>query len=162
MPAGEYGQPNPRVTVVNCPVVDGYATARLVVNESNPSGYTFGGSGTGPYAYEDNATLVTAINTGKSAVSFQLKETTDYGVSGARTGLGSVYTINPEGRVNYTVTPAKKYLEVYGVSGTLDGQLRLQLQSKLTWGSIGFAKSDTFYPTKLWQVTNVTSFGSIL
>jgi hypothetical protein len=140
---GEYPQPLPRVTNVQCPVIAGYTTARLRA-QSSQNGDLFGGA-----SNEDHTTAITIENAGLSTVTVQLKETDDRSPSGIRTNLGTAQTVVPTGRQTVTVIPSKKFMEVTSTSG--DGFVRMQLQSKIRWDLLAFAKNDPFYPSVLWQ-----------
>ena len=140
---GEYTQPIPRVTNLQIPVVASFVTGRLRAQEmvsGAATGYIFGGSG-----YADNTTVAIVENVGLTSFTVQLQETTDRTVSGPRTVIAGPLTVVPDGRKTVTFIPTQQYLEVKSTSG--DGQLRLQLQSKIRWDVLGFAKDDPFYPT---------------
>lgn len=146
---GEYSQPLVRATNVQCPVVSGYITARLrvqgdLVQSATSSGLT--GSG-----YVDNTTQVVVENTGAQSMSMQLLGTNDY-TSGPREDVGAAKTLVPQGRTVYSVVPRHTYLEVKGLEGT--SCLRMQLNSRLRWDELGFAKTDPFYPAALVNAKN--------
>ena len=93
---------------------------------------------------EDNNCQVIVENVGDTQFTVQLTETSDRTISGTRDTLGSAYTLVPGGRRTYNVIPVKEYVEVKSTSG--DGQLRMQLQSKLRWNQLGFSDDDPFCP----------------
>lgn len=160
---GEYPQPLARTTNVLCPVVNGYATARL--RRSDP---LFGSGNVG--VNEDAAqSTVTLENTGQNSVTVQLKGTwvTDppgddsTGVpTGTRINVGSAVALVPGGHKTMSITPYQTYLEVYGEANG-PSNLRIQISSKLQWDQMAFDKSDTLYPAVLRDVIPVPSAPSI-
>lgn len=128
-----------RKTEFQAPIVSGYVTARLQV-EGNPEISISG--------FVDNTTQVLVRNTGINTVSFRLQGTDDY-TSGPREWVGAAQTLVPSGRTNYSVTPRHNYIEVVGQSGT--SAVHFQLESRLRWNELAFAKTDPFYPPFLYQ-----------
>lgn len=107
---------------------------------------------------EDNNCQVIVENVGDTNFTVQLTETSDRTISGTRDNLGSAYALVPGGRRVYNVLPVKEYVEVKSTSG--DGQLRLQLESKLRWNQLGFNDDDPFYPhDSLTFASGQTSLG---
>lgn len=131
--SGEYTGPLVRKTVVLCPMVSTYVTARLERDEPlvAPSGaYCF----------------VTAENHGDTPFTLQLQQTDNH-VSGPRFNLGNAVALVPGGAVPFAVTPTLKYLEVKSASG--NGELRLQLETRQKWNILGFPRgivADPVYP----------------
>ena len=153
----EYPQPLTRVTNVQCPVVNGYATARL--RRQDP---LFGSGNVG--VNEDAAQAqVTLQNTGSVSVTVQLKQsyvtdapgTDSTGTpSGTRLNVGSAVALVPGGSKTVNVTPYQPYLEVYGTSGG-PSNLRMQIASRVRWDQMSFDKVDTLYPAVLRDVIPV-------
>jgi len=141
---GEYPNPLPRKTFVNCPVVSGYVTARLQSQAPIPDSI----SGTAQNM------LCTFENVGGTAFSVLLRETPDRSISGTRYNLTSPIFLVPAGQVTQTVLGKQPYLEVY-CTGTTTGQLRLQIDSQRRWNELGFGKDDPFYPPQLFQAKTV-------
>lgn len=139
---GEYPQPLPRKTVVQCPVVSGYVAARLQAQEY----YAPVVSG-----YPETAVLATFENVGGTWISVRLRETSDASITGTRYNLGDAVMLCPGGHVAKQMTfGTRKFLEVY-CTGTTTGALKLQLDSQQRWTEMGFAKDDPFFATSLWQ-----------
>jgi hypothetical protein len=138
---GEYPQPLSRKSQVTCPVLGGYVTARLRV-QGNPIVSNSG--------FNENTTLVEMENMGTSqSITFRLQGTDDRSISGPREWVGSQVTLVPGGRQFQTITPRQTFLEVKGFSGT--SVLKLQFESRLKFDSLGFDKTDPFYPPTLFQ-----------
>lgn len=146
MNPGEYTQPFPRKTIVNCPVVSGYVTARLYASETIPP--TVSGAQTQSY--------VTFENVGGTTFSVRLRETDDRSITGMRYNLGSEAYVVPGGYQTQTITGRLPFLEVY-CTGTTTGQLRLQLESQRQWRELGFDRTDSYYPTSLYQARTYPS-----
>ena len=132
-----------RSTVVQCPVVGGYVTARLQVM-GEPGTVQVSG-------FSPNATMVAATNTGGNSVTFRLQGTDDYTL-GPWEWVGGALTLVPSGGTNVTVYPRHHYLELAGQTGT--STVRVQFSSRLRWNELGFAKTDPRYPPSLWTVKN--------
>lgn len=141
---GEYPSHLLRTTNVQALVVSGYVTVRLQV-EGNP---LISVSGLGTSGFVENTTLIAATNRGANTVGFRLQGTNDY-TSGPREWVGAAQSLVPGGHTTYTVTPRHTYLEVAGQSGT--SAVHMQISSRLRWGLLGFAKTDSFYPPFLYQ-----------
>ena len=146
---GEYPQPTPRTTVVQVPVVPDYVTARL---RAIP---TLSYYGTTVELYQ---TQVLLENVGASDASVQLQETNDY-VSGPRYLLSPAVEVKAKGQKLFDVFPQRNYLELWG-TGTNEGQIKAQLTSRIKWGILGFDKTDTTYPEKLWK-PDITAWNSL-
>src|SRR6266481_3937319 len=93
--AGEYPAPLERSTVVQCPVVSGYVTARLRV-QGNPvlslSGQASGG-------IPDNLSLALLENVGANACTVRLQTCDDRSISGPRMFVTSAATLVPSGHM---------------------------------------------------------------
>lgn len=160
---GEYPQPLVRVTNVQCPIVNGYATARL--RRQDP---LFGSGNVG--VNEDAAQAqVTLENVGSVSVTVQLKQTyvTDPPgnnstgePTGTRTDVGSAVALVPGGQKTINVVPYQPYLEVYGTAGG-PANLRMQIASKVRWDEMAFDKIDTLYPAVLRDVKPVPEAPSV-
>lgn len=150
---GEYGQPNPRRTDIFVPIVsDGSAktTCRLrapeIVNGiANLTG---------------NSTLIALSNPGTVAVTVDIVQSTSANASSGRTALRSAQLIKPGGQVSFTLVPSQQVLEVRN-AGATNGVLKMQLQGRLQWLEMAFAKDDALYPPKLWKANNVASQASL-
>jgi hypothetical protein len=145
MNPGEYPQPLPRKTLVNVPVISGYATSRLRANDDFA-----------PVISGENTRInVVMENMGNTYVEVKLRQTNDRSVSGVRIDVISGLQLQPGGRRFVTSTsPFQRYLELfcYGPSAGV-GQVRMQIESLREWNECGFDKvSDaTIYPPQLWQ-----------
>lgn len=148
MNPGEYLAPFPRKTLVQCPVVSGYVTARLQDQCWFPP-VTSG---------MPTSMMCTFENVGNTHFSVVLNQTGDRSISGTRTPLagfsGSDLFLVPGGQQTVTLTGHEKYVEVY-CTGTTSGALRLQIESQRTWTEMGFDRLDPFYPPSLWQAKEV-------
>lgn len=152
-PAGEYSQPLNRTTSANFAVVNGYTTARLRSEQTLEV----------TTSATDQLTTVTLENTGDRSVTIQLYEanvTDPTLVSPTRDAstLGAAKTIVAKGRVVYTVTPVKRYLEVKCTSGG-PANVRMLLSGQVRWQQVGFdkIKDASLYPSSLWQA-NIPSW----
>lgn len=135
---GEYVQPLSRKTVVMCPVISGYVTARLRAQDAPiPT-----------YAGQDQTVRVMYENTSNGTVAFVLQASDDRSISGARTILANIGAV-PGGHGVQTVTTKQSYLELRGTLGS--GTLRVEIESLRQWNSLGFAKDDPYYPPQLFQ-----------
>jgi len=141
---GEYSNPLPRKTFVNCPVVSGYVASRL----HDQSYFAPAISGT------PETMLVTYENVGGTAFTVQLRETADRSVSGTRYTLGTPVYLVPAGQDTRTYQCKQPYLEVL-CTGTTTGQLRMQIDSQRKWDQMGFSKDDPFYAPQLFQAKAV-------
>lgn len=159
----EYPQPLVRVTHVFCPVVNGYATARL--RRQDPI-FVSGSIGVS----EDNANAqVTLKNQGSASVTVQLKQSyvtdppgTDSSgnPSGTRMNVGSAVALVPGGQKTLNVIPFQPFLEVYGTAGG-PSNVHVQIASKVRWDAMAFDKSDTLYPAELRDVIPVPEAPSV-
>lgn len=146
---GEYVQPLVRKTLVQCPVVSGYVTARLQAQDIST-----------PPAISGTPTRIAATfeNVGNTYFSVLLRETDDRSVSGARTILpgfvGTAAYLVPGGEVALALDSRHTFIEVY-CTGTTTGNLRLQLESQRRWTEMGFSKDDPFYPPQLFQAKTI-------
>ena len=140
---GDYTQPLPRKTLVQCPVVSGYVTARLRTQDDFPPTLSGGATATNM--------LVTFENVGNTYFSVNLRETDDRSISGIRYNLNAVpvYLV-PGGQSTQFLSGLRTYMEVY-CTGTTTGNLRMQIDSQRQWGEMGFGKDDSFYPPQLFQ-----------
>lgn len=135
---GEYVQPLSRKTVVMCPVISGYVTARLRAQDAPVP--TFAG--------QDQTVRVMYENVSNGTLAFNLQATDDRSISGARTVLANLGAV-AGGHGIQTVTTKQSYLEIRGTVGT--GNVRVELESIRQWAEMGFAKDDPFYPPQLFQ-----------
>ncbi len=144
MNPGEYVSPLTRKTLVQCPVVSGYVTARLQAQDQIP----LATSG------QPSAMMVTFENIGNTQFSVVLNETDDRSVSGTRYKLagftGTAVALVPGGQQTLLLNGYRTFTEVY-CTGTSSGNLRMQIDSQRRWTEMGFDRSDPFYPPKLWQ-----------
>ena len=138
----EYVSPLVRKTVVQCPVVSGYVTARLYSQDDIPPTLSGGATNTNM--------LVTFENVGNTHISVLLRETADRSVSGTRTNLTSAAWLRPGGQTTQLVSNLQSYLEIY-CTGTTTGNLRTQIDAQRRWTECGFDRTDPYYPTSLWQ-----------
>lgn len=135
---GEYVQPLSRKTVVMCPVISGYVTARLRAQDAPVPNF----------AGQDQTVRVVYENTSNGTLAFVLQATDDRSISGARTVLANIGAA-PGGHGVQTVTTKQSYIEVRGLQGPAN--LRLEIESLRQWAEMGFAKDDPFYPPNLFQ-----------
>lgn len=104
--------------------------------------------GVNPTGAAGSETQVTLENTGSASVSVRLRECESYAAASPRYTL-STTTIAAGGTKSFNITPTMRYLEVFGTSGK--GQVRIQLASRFRWDSLAFQRTDTTYPTELYQ-----------
>lgn len=140
---GEYIDPLPRVTNVQCAMVSGYACARL----SREDPIFFAGSG------DADEAQVYLQNTGSASFTVQLKQTRDHTApgtdstgtpTGTRFNVGAATAIVPGGNTTLQVAPWMEYLEMWCTSGSGDqGFLRAQITSRVRWQKMAFDKSET-------------------
>ncbi len=153
-----YPQPLTRVTEVRCPAIADTvygtrnATARLrAQNLIKDSGS------------QVRATLVTLINTGDTDITGKLVEADSDNPSSGRSDLGTAMAVKAGGQVSQTVYPNKEFVEFRTTSG--EGEVRMQLTSRLRWNELGFQIKgygpDPFYPLRLWQPTNLSSWSDV-
>lgn len=147
MNPGEYVQPLPRKTLVQCPVVSGYVTSRLYTQDDWPPAIS------GGVSYSNM--LVTFENVGNTYFSVHLRETDDRSVSGTRYNLTAtpVYLV-PGGQQTQLLSGKRNFLEVF-CTGTTTGFLRMQLDAQRRWSELGFAKDDPYYPPQLFQAKTI-------
>jgi hypothetical protein len=146
---GEYVQPLVRNTLVQCPVVSGYVTARLQAQDISTPPATSGLPSSVALLFE---------NVGNTMFSVVVNQTNDRSVSGTRYKLdgftGTAVSLVPGGQAGVTADTRMNYLEVY-CTGTTVGQLRLQIASQRRWTEMGFSKDDPFYPPQLFQAKTI-------
>jgi len=135
---GEYVQPLSRKTVVMCPVISGYVTARLRAQDAPIPNF----------AGQDQTVRVMYENTGNGTLAFLLQAADDRSISGARTVLANLGAA-AGGHGVQTVTTKQSFLEVKGILGT--GNLRVEIDSMRQWNELGFSKDDPFYAPQLFQ-----------
>ena len=151
---GEYPQPLVRATNLQCPVVSGYATARL--RRQDPIFCS------GNVSVNDDAAQAQVLleNVSRTSFTVQLKMTnqsdspgndSDSVPTGTRTNVGSAVALVPGGHKTINVAPYQQFLEVYGTAGG-PGFLRMQLNSQTRWDEMAFDKIDTTYPAVLRDV----------
>jgi len=140
---GEYIDPLPRVTNVQCAMVSGYACARL--SREDPIFYA--GSG------DADEAQVYLQNTGSVSFTVQLKQARDYAApgtdsastpTGTRFDVGNATAIVPGGSTTLQVAPWMEYLELWCTAGSSDkGFLRAQITGKVRWQKMAFDKTET-------------------
>lgn len=140
---GEYIDPLPRITNVQCAMVSGYACARL----SREDPLFFAGSG------DSDEVQVYLQNSGSADFTVQLKQTRDYSApgtssagtpTGTRFDVGNAQALVPGGTVTVQVAPWMEYLELWCTSGSAGkGFLRAQLLGRTRWQKMAFDKSET-------------------
>jgi hypothetical protein len=136
---GEYPQPLSRKTVVMCPAISGYVTARLRAQDAPiPT-----------YAGQDQTMRVMYENLSNGTVAFVLQACDDRSISGARTILANLGAV-AGGHGVQNVTTKQSFLEVKGVLGTAN--LRIEIDSIRQWNEMGFAKDDPFVAPQLFQM----------
>lgn len=160
---GEYVQPLVRNTNVQCPVVNGYATARL--RRADP---LFGSGNVGVNESAANA-QVTLENVGRTSFTVQLKQSTvtdapgtnSIGTpTGTRLNVGSAVALVPGGQKTINVVAYQDYLEVYGTANG-PGNLRMQISGRVQWDEMAFDKADTLYPAVLRNVIPIPTAPSV-
>ena len=150
MNPGEYVQPLPRKTLVQCPVVSGYVTSRVYTQDDGPPASSGGTTASNM--------MVTFENVGNTFFSVHLRETSDRSISGTRYNLTTipVYLV-PGGQQTQLLSGKRSFLEVY-CTGTTTGNLRMQIDSQRRWSELGFSKDDPYYPTQLWQAKVIPGY----
>ena len=147
MNPSECVQPLPRKTLVQCPVVSGYVTARLYTQSSWPPPISGGTSEANMHVLFENV--------GNTQFSVHLRETDDRSVSGTRYNLtSSPVSLVAGGSQTQFLSGKRNYLEVY-CTGTTTGQLRMQIDSQRRWTELGFSKDDPYYPPQLFQAKTI-------
>ena len=147
--SGDYTSPLVRKTFVSIPIVtNGTQSVTGRFRAQNLTGGTFSG----------DKVFATLHNTGNASITVEFQETDDRR-TGVRTTVGTPVTLVPGAQDTQTLQLTKEFLEVKGTSG--ESYLRLQLESRIRWDDLGFAKDDPFYPTKLWKA-NVPSYSSLI
>src|SRR5574343_155982 len=139
--SGEYIQPARRRTAVLAPAVSGYTTVRL-----KPQGGLVDVA-----SVEEQRVDVLIENTGSASLTLQFQETSDRHPGISRTNVGSSLTIVPGGHKSATIYPRKAFLEIKTTSG--NGSFRAQLDSLIRFDTLSFDRSDTLYPSALWEDT---------
>jgi len=150
---GEYPQPLPRVSAVQCTITSGFAGARL----SREDPIFFPGSG------DADQSAITLHNTGLTSFTVQMKQTREEsppgndstGVpTGSRVNLGAAVALVPGGAKTLLVSPWMQFLEFYGTAGS--GTLRAQIASRVRWQEMAFDKTETsIADSSLWNVKPV-------
>lgn len=137
---GEYGQPLGRTQIIHCPVVPGSVTARFEVQSL-------------PKTADDELTIAIVENDCDVAAGVQFKECDEHVSGASRTNVGSALSIVPGGVDSVSISPSKRYLEVWGTNSAreVNSHVRIQLQSKMRWNILGFNKDDAQYAKVLWQ-----------
>jgi len=134
---GEYAQPLTRTTEVRVPIIAGCVTARLRSLE-----FPTGGSET------DADTQVLFKNTGDTQITVQFQETDDH-VNGPFNHVGQSVTLIPGGQSTIDITPSLAFLELAGLSGT--GEVNVRISSQIQFQELGFDKTEGRYPSSLWK-----------
>ena len=136
---GEYIDPLPRVSNVQCTMSSGYAGAR--VSREDP--LFFPGSGDG------DEHQVYLQNVGTSNFTVILKQTDDYSLTGSdsagtptgtRFDVGTAQALVPGGSSTIQVSPWMSYLEFWCTTG--NGPLRAQIVGKTRWQRLAFDKTE--------------------
>lgn len=140
--AGIYPAPLERPLFVQCPIVNGYTTARLYAP------YSFAGS-TPIFPTLDHKVTGLIENTGDIAAAIAINQTGTEWVTGTRTLVASG-TLQPEGKLALNWTQTQPYFEVACTWGG-PSRVRMQVISQMQWNVMGFAKTDPMYPPVLWQ-----------
>lgn len=141
MNPGYYPQPLPRKHFVNVPVISGFVTARLYAEDAMLR----------PAVTPAEMCLFTLENVGPNPTVIEITETDDRTVSGVRTLVVSGTPLVPGGQTTVTGSPNSYFMEVRCTGTNGDSQLRMQIESQREWRSLGFDKTDPFYPPQLWQ-----------
>jgi hypothetical protein len=147
---GEYPQPFTQVTNVHMPMVSGYTTGRLYGRVFKVSGY------------DPQETQVLMTNHGTTSITVQMRETDDY-VSGPHTNIGPAVALVPSGQKTVNILPIRNYLEFKSTAG--DGQLRVQIASRVKWNEMAFDKRGdvargTYPPSLTQRATDDSPFPS--
>jgi hypothetical protein len=147
-----YNSPQTRTTFVQVPVITigGSITARLRAN-----GVVV------PQAVgnrAEQACLVTVSHSSGSYCAIQLKQASTNAV-GTGSALGSQMAVVPGGTATAVVYPSLPFIDVVSVSGA--GAVRLQMDSRIEWEQMAFAKTDTGVPPSLWKAQNVAAESSL-
>ena len=147
-----YNSPQTRTTFVSVPIitVGGSITAKLRAN-----GVVSGAAaiiGNRP----EHATLVTMVSQSGSYAAIQFRQSAS-SVTGTGVGFGSQLAVVGGGTTTATIYPSLPYVEVVSISGGTSGvgEVRLQLDSRIEWEQMAFAKTDNGVPPSLWKATNV-------
>jgi hypothetical protein len=120
--------------------------------------------------YQDYSAQCILENMGSTTFSVQIRQCSDYSVTGPRENLGAAVSLVPSGRKTVNFIPGKQYLEFQATAVTNVGQamLKAQIVSKIRWDLMGFgareytgfAGGDPFYATLLLDSDNLSTMPS--
>ena len=148
MPSGEYPSNTLRTTYLKIPVVAGYTTGRLRAHTTLPA------AGQNIQTNFVTAQISTENDSNTGTVVLQLVAANDISSSGARTNIGSPISLVRGGTTNVNFDVTQNYVEVQCVSG--QGQVDLQLSSRVKFDIVGFLRSEAIYPTAIWAASYAT------
>jgi hypothetical protein len=139
---GEYIDPLPRVSNVQCAMISGYACAR--VRREDPIFF--------PASGDADMAQVYLSNTGKTNFTVQMKQTREEAPpgkdststpTGTRFNVGAAELVVPGGTKTLDVSPWMEFLEFWCTTGDNHGFLRAQITGKVRWEKMAFDKSET-------------------
>ena len=138
---GEYPQPLKRTSQFHAPAISGYVTARL--RAADPVRPRTSG--------EDTQMSVIFENVGNTFVSVKLQQTSDRTVSGTRIDVISGVALVAGGR--RTISTNNCFMEFLELATTFGGpsNVRVQIESQRRWEEMAFDRTDSVYPSSLWQ-----------
>ena len=143
-------------------MVSGYVGSRLRIAD-----FAFGTNvGTiAPQTNDDNKVHLTIENTAfppttgltftGTTIFFQVNQTLDDGPSGTRSSLTSQYSVVPGGRRTIDFWVNQPFIEIMCIAG--GGNIRAQIDSRLKWEEMAYAKNDTFFAPQLYNKKFVTA-----
>ena len=137
---GEYIDPLPRVSNVQCTMSSGYAGAR--VSREDPLFFAGSGDGDEHQIYLQNVGSTTTFGVLlKQCEDYSLTGTNGAGTpTGTRFDLGTAQTLVPGGRSTIQVSPYMTYMEFWCTTGS--GPLRVQIVGKTRWQRLAFDKTE--------------------
>ena len=106
----------------------------------------------------EHACLVTVTHQSGAYCAIQLRQSST-NVVGAGTNSGGQLGVVPGGAMTTVIYPNKPFIEIASVSGS--GAVRLQLDSRIEWERMAFAKTDVGVPPSLWKAENVPTESSL-
>lgn len=108
----------------------------------------------------EHAVLICARNHSGTEVAFQINQVASTSPTATRTQLGSMFDVVSRGDTTQVVYPTQPYLELKGIFG--NGIVRLQIESRLMYSRMAFAKTDYVFPlTLLTLPAGLPSFDSL-
>jgi len=101
----------------------------------------------------EHACLVTVTHQSGSYCAIQFRQSSS-NVVGTGSNLGGQMGVVPGGAISTVIYPNKPFIEVVAAAGS--GNVRVQMDSRVEWERMAFAKTDLGVPPSLWKAENVT------